>query len=56
MRELAVARGESLVRGEQAFSLPGLLDKTKPRARGESRGFGFLLGGNHVMRGNNITS
>ena len=55
MRELASARGESLVRGERAFSLPGLLDKTKPRTRGESRGFRFLLGGNHVMRGISIT-
>jgi hypothetical protein len=37
----SIAKGESLVRGERAFSLPRPTEKKKPRTRGDGRGFGF---------------
>jgi hypothetical protein len=44
LRELAIARGESLVRGERAFSLPRPLNKTKPRTGGGVQGFWVPVG------------
>ena len=56
LRELAIARGESLVRGGGAgFFFASTAGKKKPRSPGGNRGFGFLLGETNVMGGNTIT-
>jgi hypothetical protein len=57
LRELAFASGESLFRGERAFSSPKLPDRKKPRPNGGKPGLQVpIRGATLVMGENTITS